>query len=633
MCGIAGYAGNCRPEALRRMTVALKRRGPDDEGFYESDGVGFGFRRLSIIDVKGGHQPLSNERGDIWVMLNGEIYGYQTLHDDLVRLGHTFKTHGDTETVVHAYEEWGDACFEKLNGMFAIVLWDGPRKRLVLARDRMGKKPLYYIVKDGTLWFASEPKALLAAGVLAREIDPVSLALYFRTDAVPTPRGIFKGMKKLEPATAISWRDGDVEKTWTFWKPPAGPVEGMTERDALSSLREAIDVSVRERLVSDVPLGIFLSGGLDSAVIAESAARQSSSALKAFTIGFDDASHDERDAAAVVAKTFGFVHRVDVLTSASALAMLDEAVACLDEPLADAAVLPQMLLSRFARKEVTVAVAGDGGDELLLGYQHVPIHAFAQSHPHLWNVYAKACPERSRGGNRVAGLVPAGSGYFSAGFKLQRLVRGMGETDPWKRDTAWRGAWTSADLSSLLRPDVRDAARVALADELLAARAHELTGDRSFWQRWSWAYMRTFLMDDVMVKVDRATMWMSLEARAPLLDRRVVESVFRIPDRYKIGAWKKKRLFVELLRGKLPEDILKRPKHGFGVPVAAWLNGPLAGRLRELSDSSFLKEQGLFEPSVIVKMIDEHSRGRPDRRKELWSFFMFQLWYRAWLKR
>lgn len=619
------------------MAEALRRRGPDDEGFFDSDGAGFGFRRLSIIDLQGGHQPLSNEDGTIWAMLNGEIYSYQALHDELARLGHVFKSHGDTETIVHAYEEWGDACFERLNGMFAVALWDGPRQRLVLARDRMGKKPLYFVQRHDTLWFASEPKALLAADVLAREIDPVSLALYFRTDSVPTPHGIFKGLQKLEPASALSWTGGAIEKTWSFWPPSPGPREDMTPDQALSSLCEAIDASVRERLVSDVPLGIFLSGGLDSAVIAESASRQSSSTLKAFTIGFDDASHDEREAASVVAKTFGFDHRVEVLTSRAALDMLDEAVACLDEPLADAAVLPQLLLARFARKEVTVAVAGDGGDELLLGYQHVLIHAFAQSHPLLWKTNA-VCGLRS-----AVGLAPAGSGYFSAGFKLQRLARGLGEIDPWKRDLAWRGAWTAGDLSALLRPDVRAAADAGLADELLARRAAEprgagsgsagLTGERSFWQRWSWAYLRTFLMDEVMVKVDRASMWMSLEARAPLLDRRVVEAIFRIPDRYKLGEWKGKRLFVELLRGKLPDHLLRRPKHGFGVPVAAWLNGPLAGRLAEVSDPVALQRQGLFDPAVIRRMIDEHRRGRPDRRKELWAWLMFQLWYRAWTLR
>ena len=370
------------------MTEPLQRRGPDDEGLYESDlpagqagGVGLGFRRLSIIDVAGGHQPLSNEDGTVWAMLNGEIYGYQSLHDELTKLGHVFNTHGDTEVIVHAYEEWGDECFERLNGMFAIALWDGPRRRLVLARDRMGKKPLYYVAKDGTLWFASEPKALLAAGILAREIDPVSLALYFRTDSVPTPRGIFKGLKKLEPATAVSWKNGAVEKSWTYWLPPAAPVEDMTSDEALARLREAIDVSVRERLVSDVPLGIFLSGGLDSAVIAESAARQSASKLKAFTIGFDEASHDESGAASLMARTFGFEHRVEVLTSSS------------HWPCSTRRSMSRRAARRRGRSAAAFARAlrekksrwrwRGRGDELLLGYQHVPVHALVQSHPSL----------------------------------------------------------------------------------------------------------------------------------------------------------------------------------------------------------------------------------------------------------
>jgi asparagine synthase (glutamine-hydrolysing) len=623
MCGIAGFAGpGGRPDHLRRMTKALERRGPDDEGFYEAEGVGFGFRRLSIIDVSGGHQPLCGDRGDVWVMLNGEIYGYQSLHDELVKRGHQFKTHGDTETIVHAYEEWGDACFEHLNGMFAIAIWDGPRKRLVLARDRMGKKPLYWTVNDRTLWFASEAKALLAADVLKREIDLVSLACYFRTDSVPTPRGIFKNLDKLEPASAMAWSNGEFEKHWSFWKPPATADNRMSAQDAVASLKAAVDVSVRERLVSDVPLGIFLSGGIDSAVVAESAARQSSSQLKAFTIGFEDASHDERDAAAVVAKRFGFDHRVDVLSADAALSMLDEATDCLDEPLADAAMLPQLLLARFARKEVTVAVAGDGGDELLLGYQHLPVHAFAEQLPLLWRM-----------GSVVRGLfkqIPAGTGYFSSGFALQRMARALGITDPWKRDTEWRGAFTSKDLSSLLLPEVRNIADVDLAERILADRANEMGTDQSFWRKWSWGYMRTFLMDDVMVKVDRATMRMSLEARAPLLDTRVVEAVYRIPDTFKTGAWKGKRLLKELIRDTLPASHLDRPKHGFGVPTAAWLRGPLAKELSSYADPAFLRTQGLFDPKTVTRLIHEHQSGRPDRRKELWAYLMFQRWYQRY---
>lgn len=625
MCGIAGYIGpKGTTDALRKMAKALERRGSDDEGFYEGDGVGFAFRRLSIVDIQGGHQPMSNEDGSIWVMQNGEIYGYRDLRRELEGKGYSFHTTSDTETIIHAYKEWGESCFEYLNGMFAIAIWDTKEQKLLLARDRIGKKPLYWMETQGTLWFASEPKALLAAGALKREIDPVSLALYFRTDSVPTPRSIFKGLQKLEPGTVLSWKDGERERMWSFWKPDLQSSDSLSEADVLSGLRERIDVSVRERLIADVPLGLFLSGGLDSSIIAESAARQSSDPVKAFTIGFEDATHDERDAASIVAKTFGMDHHVDVLSASRGFEMLDQAVACLDEPLADAAILPQLLLAEYTRKHVKVAVAGDGGDELLIGYQHIPLHAFANAHPAIWKASGIFTP--------FTKLIPAKSGYFSSGFKVQRLGRGLGESNPWKRDLAWRGPWTSSDCANLLRSDLRASANVQLADELFEGRANEAGSGATFWQKWSWAFLRTFLMDQVMVKVDRSTMWMGLEARAPLLDPRVVEYVLRVPDKYKIGAWSEKRLFKELLRNELPSKILNRPKHGFGVPVAGWIRSELSDTLQRVSSPDFLGSQGLFEPKQVKKAIDEHQRGWIDRRKELYSFLMFQRWYEQWFR-
>jgi asparagine synthase (glutamine-hydrolysing) len=274
MCGLAGFAGSGgSAEALRKMAKAIERRGPDDEGFFEDAGVGFGFRRLSIIDVGGGHQPLSNEDGSVQVMLNGEIYGFQKLRDELLADGYRFKTKSDTEVIVHAYAKWGDACFEKLDGMFAIAIWDAKERRLIIARDRLGKKPMYWTVKNNTIWFASELKALLAAGVVEKKIDTVSLAAYFRSDAVPTPRSMFEGVAKLAPASAMSWKDGHIEKTWKFWNCPQ---ETIDQTDPVAGLRERFDLAVKERLVSDVPLGLFLSGGLDSTAVAESASRQSS---------------------------------------------------------------------------------------------------------------------------------------------------------------------------------------------------------------------------------------------------------------------------------------------------------------------------------------------------------------------
>ncbi|MFA6099434.1 MAG: asparagine synthase (glutamine-hydrolyzing) [Patescibacteria group bacterium] len=654
MCGIAGFVGIGSEEQVRRMTQAIARRGPDDEGFYFSESVGFGFRRLSIIDVASGHQPLSNEDGSIWVMLNGEIYGYKTIMDELIAKGHRFKTRSDTEVIVHAYEEWGDSFMEKLHGMFAIALWDVPRKRLLLARDRMGKKPLYWTVKNQTLWFASELKALLAAGAVEREIDLVSLGLYFRTEAVPTPRGIFKNLQKLEPATAMIWSNGQIEKTWKFWEPHISgpsPIDGgkggtTASRDGmrvLSELRNLIDLSVADRLVSDVPLGLFLSGGLDSAVVAESAARQGGR-MKAFTIGFDDPSHDESGAAKQVAQAFGLEHYVDVLKPEAALGMIDEAVKLLDEPLADASILPQLLLSKFTRQQVTVALSGDGGDELFLGYQHIRAHQLINSLQSsvICRQLAKFDIRHSTFdlGKWLLGKVPAGSGYFSLGFKTQRLARGLDVTDPWARDVRWRGAMDGQILNSLLLPEVAQTVNVDYAEKQLAERAGELLQDNQdvkdnqdvFWRQWTWAYLRTFLMDDVLVKVDRASMWYALEARAPFLDTRIVEFLLNVPSRYKLGAWKNKRLFKELLRGKVPDSVLNKPKHGFAVPVSKWLNGPLADRFDALISESRLKEQGLFDFQATKRMADEHRAGRMDRRKEMWAMFMFQLWYDQWFR-
>lgn len=602
------------------MAGAIRRRGPDDEGFYEAPGVGFAFRRLSIIDVEGGHQPLSNEDGTVWVMLNGEIYGFASLREELEKAGHTFATKSDTEIIAHGYEQWGDTVFEKLNGMFAIAIWDAKRSRLLLARDRLGKKPLYWTMKDGTLWFASELKALLESGIVAKKLDLVSMGAYFRSDAVPTPRTIFQDVQKLEPAFVMAFENGSV-RTWSFWKPE--PVEIPSDpKEIVNGLRERVDVAVRERLVSDVPLGLFLSGGIDSSVIAESAARQMKatreSPLQAFTIGFDDASHDERPAAREVAKALNIELHEETLTPEAALGMLEEAVALLDEPLADPAILPQLLLARFTRQHVTVALTGDGGDELLLGYQHIPAHEWMNRLPRIPHFVAL-----------LLEMIPSGTGYFSFGFKVQRLARGLRESNPWSRDLAWRGSWTRDDLTSLLRQDIREHVRSEYADELFAARANEV-GDVSFWKKWSWGYLRTYLMDDVLVKVDRATMWFSLEARSPLLDPRVVSYLWSIPDAFKLGAWKKKRLLKELVRGRILDAILDRPKHGFAVPIAKWLNGPLAPKLAEVSEPLFLQKQGLFEPDFIQKVIDEHRSGRKDRRKELWAFLMFQLWYGTW---
>jgi asparagine synthase (glutamine-hydrolysing) len=367
MCGIAGYVGQGTREELERASRAIVRRGPDDEGFYQAEGVGFAFSRLSIIDLTHGHQPLSNQEETIWVMLNGEIYNYRHLRAELEARGYAFRTQSDTEVIVHGYAAWGRGVFSRLEGMFAIAIWDANNRSLLLARDRLGKKPLYYYPHGQTLWFASELKALQAAHQGSLEVSEEAIALYFRTDAIPTPLSIWKGIKKLPPATYIQVTHGAVSSLQSFWKlDPATFPSLSSPKEAVNALRQAIDEAVKDRLMADVPLGLFLSGGLDSAVIAASAVRQSTHRLRAFTVGFTDPTHDEAAAAKAVAKALCLEHHVAILSEKEALTMLDEAVECLDEPLADPAILPQLLLARFAKKYLTVALAGDVGETIVL---------------------------------------------------------------------------------------------------------------------------------------------------------------------------------------------------------------------------------------------------------------------------
>ena len=624
MCGIAGFSGLGNRDILERMGRAIERRGPDDAGFYEAEQIGFAFRRLSIIDIKGGHQPLSNEDQTVWVMLNGEIYNFVGLREELQRSGHVFKTKSDTEVIAHGYEKWGDDIFMRLDGMFAIAIWDVKAQRLILARDRLGKKPLYWTQHKGTCLFASEIKALIAAGI-PKKIRTQSVYDLFRTDSVPTPFSIFDGVEKLRPATAMAWKQGKVEKQWSFWNcPRITHGKNVQEVELVHGLRQRIDAAVARRLVADVPLGLFLSGGIDSSVIAESASRQAGQRLQAFTLGFEDATYDERDSARIVARTLGIELHEQLVRAEDGLGMIEEISRVADEPLSDPAIIPQLQLSKFAKQQVTVALTGDGGDELLLGYPHLAAHAWRMRADNILPASAwKMCANLLK-------KYPSTDGYFSLGFKLQRLARGLVESDIWSRDIAWRGATTHDEALQALCPEIRDAVDLLEPEKRLATLADEAKGD---WrQQWSWAYIRSYLLDTVLVKVDRATMWHGIEARSPMLDTEVVEYLLSIDSFWKSGSFSNKKLFKRLLEGRIPSSVLNKPKHGFGVPVSSWLRGPLAPLLKELMDESFVKQQGIFHAPTIKRWWLEHAKGRPDRRKEIWTYLVFQLWYRQWMK-
>ncbi len=622
MCGIAGYCGPKKEtERLQIMTEAIKRRGPDDVGFYESTGIGFGFRRLSIIDLPSGHQPMSNENETIWVMLNGEIYDFNTVKNELITLGHKFRTKSDTEVIIHGYEEWGEEVFKKIDGMFAIAIWDYKQSKLLLARDRLGKKPLYWTIQNDTLWFASELKSFINAEIIKKEIDNESVYQYFKLDYIPTPKTIFRNVYKLEPATYISYKNNILTKN-KFWQPEKINLENLSEEEIINKVKKEIDTAVKKRLQSDVPLGLFLSGGLDSTIVAESASRQKSD-LQAFTLGFEESSYDETENAKEIANIFKLKHKIEILSEKKALDMLYEAVELLDEPLADPSILPQLLISKFTKQDVTVCLSGDGGDELLLGYQHIKAHIFLEKLNFLRNKLLKFVP-------KILLLIPSGNSYFSLGFVAQRIARGLDSKNRLERDLIWRGAFKDEDIDKLLNKNTLIDTNKNSPLEIFTKYTNEYGGEKT-WSGWSFGYLRTFLMDDVMVKVDRATMWYGLESRAPLLDSNIVSLLLSIPDKYKLDKYKNKGIFKEILKNKIPEKILNSPKHGFGVPVAKWLNDNLSEKLLEVSEESFIKKQNIFNRDFILKMIEEHKKGT-DGRKELWAYLMFQLWYIKWIE-
>jgi asparagine synthase (glutamine-hydrolysing) len=625
MCGICGMVGPAAADrgVLTRMTRVLEHRGPDDAGFHVAsyeDGVsiGLGFRRLSIIDLDTGNQPIANEDGSVLVVFNGEIYNFRELRAELEARGHRFATNADTEVLVHLYEDLGTRCVERLNGMFAFAIWDQTERRLILGRDRFGKKPLYYAEVDGGLLFGSELKSLLEHPSCPRELDHESLAAYLAVEYVPTPRAIFEGMRKLPAAHVLVWEDGRV-RLERYWDLSFPRVDGtQSEDDYSDELRSRLREAVRRRLVSDVPLGAFLSGGIDSSsVVAFMSEALPAGAVKTFSIGFGERSFDESEHARRVAQYFGTDHHEDVFTASAMAELLPIVADHLDEPFADASVLPTYLLSRFTREHVTVALGGDGSDELLAGYPTFPADRVAA-------LYAVPRALHERVVLPLADKLPVSTANFSAEFRLKRFLRGAASA-PEIRHPVWLGSFTPAEQDELLsRP---------AGDPLETHRRHfESAPSRDRVERLVYLYAKTYLQDDILVKVDRASMACSLEVRAPFLDVELAEFLGRVPPRLKLHRLGTKYLLKRAMRDLLPEGIAGRPKKGFGVPVAEWIKGELREAVQEELSAERLRRQGLFEPAAVQRLLTEHLTGRRDHRKPLWTLFVFQLWHRRWVE-
>jgi asparagine synthase (glutamine-hydrolysing) len=645
MCGIAGEIRFDRtPDraALRRMARALAHRGPDAEGLYEDGAVALAHRRLSILDLSGGGQPMV--RDGCALVFNGEAYRFAALHDELARLGHPFSTRSDTEVVLRAYLQWGEAFVERVDGMFALALWDAREQKLVLARDRLGKKPLHYaLVRGGGLaaappepgrpeegvqgaLFASELKALAAHGGVPRELDPEALVRYLAVECVPAPRTIHRGVFKLPAGHVAVLERGGRFRLRRYWDLPA-PLparEAPPRREAEVELLSRLEGAVARRLVADVPVGVFLSGGVDSTAVAALAARHKKP-LATFAIGFEEASFDESAFARLAARHVGSEHHEEILSGQACLDLVPEVVEVLDEPFADPSILPTLLLSRFVRRHVTVALAGDGGDELFAGYDTFLAHGPAALAARLPRPVLAAA-------EALAGKLPASSRNMSLDFRVKQFLRGL-DAGPSLRHQAWIGSFVPSELARLLAPELRSLARPEVAwREVLdeAARAHAAGVAPGSVDEALRFFLTRYLADDILVKADRASMAASLEVRAPFLDTEVVEHALRMPASYKLARGRTKVLLKSALRGVVPDAILDRPKKGFGIPVAAWIRGPLRALFEDLFSPASLQRSGVLEPAATRALLDRHVSGAADLRKPLWTLASFLLWQRRW---
>ncbi|MBA2605485.1 MAG: asparagine synthase (glutamine-hydrolyzing) [Acidobacteria bacterium] len=625
MCGIAGWANLDKNKSSREDKIVLHsmcnrmiHRGPDSEGLWLDESVALGMRRLSIIDLHTGEQPVYSEDHKIVAVMNGEIYNFQELRKDLEKRGHRFETQTDTEVLPHLYEEYGEGIVEHLNGMFAFALWDLRKKKLLIARDRFGEKPLYYGAFDGKLIFASEPKVLLQNPHVKTEINLDAFRQYLSFDYVPAPHSIYKNINKLPAAHLLILENGEI-KTRRYWnlsfhKNGNSP----TIKEASEQLKELLADSVRMRLVSDVPLGILLSGGVDSSAVAAFATQFSTEKVKTFSIGFEEDSFDESKFARAVAAHLGTEHYEDKLSVEKAADLISEIGGWLDEPMSDGSLLPTLLLARFVKKYVTVALGGDGGDEIFAGYPMYFGHKMAR-------VY-DSIPRFLRSGliEPIVNNLPVSTKNLSFDYKAKRFVAAS-KYDLVTRHHSWFGSFSIDQQNELLSKDVLAQTSSDIykgAKDLL-----KITDAQNEIEQMQFLDMNFYMAEDILTKVDRASMAVSLEVRAPFLDPRVAEFAASLPPEYKLNGNKGKYILKKAVADLLPKTILQRPKKGFGIPIAEWLKNRLNPLMHDLLGIDRLKNQGLFNADFVQKLIKEHEQNIASHHKQLWTLLVFQLWH------
>jgi asparagine synthase (glutamine-hydrolysing) len=632
MCGITGWASldartppaDGAAELLHSMCERMTHRGPDSEGLMVSTGVALGMRRLAIIDLQTGEQPAWNEDRNVSVILNGEIYNYRELRRELEERGHLFRSTSDTEVLPHLYEEYGTEMVSYLNGMFAFALWDARRRRLFIARDRFGEKPLYWGVFDNQLIFASEPKVLLAHPSVKPSLNVDALRQYLSFDYVPAPLSIYCGIQKLTAAHMLTLCDGQIE-VQPYWRLSYKTREPVpTEDEAAEHLKELLAESVRMRLVSDVPLGVLLSGGVDSSTVAAMAVRASGEAVKTFSISFAESSYDESAYARAVAKFLATDHHEERLSVDLAANLVSEIGAWMDEPLSDPSLVPTYLLSRFTRRHVTVALGGDGGDELFAGYPMYWGHSFARLYSQLPRALRRHVIEPA------VRRLPVKTKNLSFDFKARRFIAGA-DQDTVARHHIWFGSFTPEEQNELLTPEVRNRTDGDIYAQARRLLEEDCDADNTVECMQS-LDTRLYLAEDILTKVDRASMAVSLEVRAPFLDPRVAEYAASLPTSYKLRGRRSKYILKRAVAPLLPPFVARRGKKGFGVPVAEWLKGKLRPLARDLLSPERIRKAGLFDAAYVMRLQDEHERGHANHRKLLWTLLMFELWHESFVE-
>ena len=624
MCGIVGLVRNDgKPvdrDLVARMNDAIRHRGPDDDGFYLNGPVGLGMRRLAIIDLKSGQQPIHNQDGTTWIVFNGEIYNYLELRQQLEKLGHTFYTNSDTEAIVHAYDQYGTDCPKYLRGMFAFAIWNERTQELFLTRDRVGKKPVLYAEVNGQLVFGSEFTALLQHPDISREIQPEAIDAYLSFMCVPAPLTAYRSIRKLKPGHWLRWRKGEITIE-RYWQPDFSQKLDISEEEAGERAIEILRDSVKVRLMSEVPLGAFLSGGIDSSAVVALMAQESNEKVKTFSIGFEEQDFSELHHARRVAEWVGADHH-EFIVRPDAMEILPLLVEHYGEPYADSSAVPTYYVARETRKHVTVALNGDGGDESFAGYERYAAMQLAEN-------YRKVPEFVRKSVNAGVGLIPtselsrsrlrSGKRFLEAASlpKVDRYLRWVSIFDAGAKSSLYSDAFksetTSGYAKSLLEPWFVRANGSGSVDASLLAD------------------LMTYLPNDLLVKVDIATMAVSLEARSPFLDHHVIEFAASLPEKFKLRGLTTKYLLKKVLRKLLPSENLDRRKMGFGVPIGHWFRGKMQPFLREVVLSEKALNRGLFKPETVRQLIDQHTEGKRDYSHQLWTLLMLELWFQRFI--